>query len=69
MLEGDVGSFTLPFDLDHFGVAWTKRSTWSRQGTRVFVHISMDVEQQSDHNQVTPFGMEPWDCGAESNHF
>ena len=36
----------------------------SHHGTPVCVRTSTDVEQQSDHNQMTPFGMESWDCGA-----
>ena len=65
--------YTLPFYLDHLSVAWTKRRTkstsWVPPGHADYVRISMDLEQQSDHNQVTPFGMESWDCGAGSHPF
>ena len=38
-----------------------------RQGRTVCVHTTMDMEQQSDHKQITPFGMVLLVCGAGSH--
>ena len=38
-----------------------------RQGTTVFVHTNMDVEQLSDHKLMTPSGMGLLVCGAGSH--
>ena len=55
--------------LQSIGVAWTTARLArpeSHQGTPVYVRTNMDVEQQSNHNRVTPFGTEEWDSGAGS---
>ena len=43
------------------------RPPGSRQGTIACVRTLMDVEQQSDHKQMTPSGIELLVCGAGSH--
>ena len=59
--KGDARSYTLPSTLDHLGVVWRsarKGRPGSHQGTPVCARTNTGVEQQSDHDHVTPFGME-----------
>ena len=62
-----------PASFDRLRVEWTKRGTyetaWSRQGTNVCFHTSMNVEQPSDHKLMTPSGMGLLVCGAGSHPF
>ena len=71
VLKGNARARMLPAILDHLRVEGTTRATYEtaclRQGTTVFVHTSMDVEQQSDHNLITPSGMGLLVCGAGSH--
>ena len=69
VLKGESRGYALPSNL---GVAWWRSARIARPGSRqrtgVSVLTSMDV-QLSGHNQIAPFGMELWDCGAGSRPF
>ena len=52
-----------PANLDHLSGDHARRPG-SRQGTTVYVHMRMDVEQQSDHKLITPSGKELLVCGC-----
>ena len=70
VLKGIARTCMFPANLDHLRVEWMKRGHTRqpglRQGTIVCVHTSMDMEQQSDHKLITPFGMGLLVCGAGS---
>ena len=71
VLKGNARARMLPANLDHLRVGWRKRGTyetaWVTPGHDCLcVHISMDMEQQSDRKLIRPSGMELLVCGAGS---